>query len=379
MKGGPSLRYRLVSFLRRTCWPVIPLTFFIVLVGVAMQWSVDADLQMPAGHILRVEALAFCALFGVMWGAKRWRSSAFLFYAGAFALLVLVLIVGRATNNSRRWIDIAMGFKVQPSEFMKLALTLVLARWFADHPRPTHLRQILKPGLLAIVPAFLILIEPDLGTALVFVPLFLSMVWLAGLPWRSFRLLLLVPLLLAPAGWLVIQDYQKARIMTWYDQDHLSADQLNGDGFHLWHSKIAVGSGGATGMGWGKGPENRLDNLPERHNDFVFPVLAEEFGFFGATLFLLIYASLGFSLIAFAARYRDPFTRLALGGIGVHFLVHLCLNVGVTLGVWPTTGLPLPMVSFGGSSMMISGLAVGAALAIGAERAPLFSNKAFEA
>jgi rod shape determining protein RodA len=290
-----------------------------------------------------------------------------------------VLLVGRATHGSRRWIDIAAGFKLQPSEFMKLALILCLARWFADHPRPTRLQQLWKPGLMAALPAFLILIEPDLGTALVFAPLFLALVWLAGLPWRSFRLLLLLPLLLAPAGWLVIQDYQKERIMTWYHQDELTREQLAAEGFHLWHSKMAVGGGGVTGTGWGKGPENRLDRLPERHNDFVFPVVAEEFGFLGASFFLLLYASLGISLIAFSSRYRDPFTRLTLAGIGVHFLVHLCLNVGVTLGVWPTTGLPLPMISFGGSSMIVSGLAVGVAVAVGAERAPIFSAKAFEA
>ncbi|MCP4094559.1 MAG: rod shape-determining protein RodA [Planctomycetes bacterium] len=376
---GPSLRYRLTSFLRRTCWPVIPITAAIIMVGVILQWSVDPDLQLPSGHVLRVGVLSFCAFAAVAWSAKHWRNPAFLFYAGALVLLILVLFVGRATNHSRRWIDVAAGFKLQPSEFMKLALILTLSRWFADHPRPSKLEHIWKPGLLAAVPAFLILIEPDLGTALVFAPLFLSMVWLAGLPWRSFRWLLLIPLLIAPAGWLVIQDYQKERILTWYHQDELTQEQLVDGGFHLWHSKMAVGSGGVTGLGWGEGPQNRLDRLPERHNDFVFPVLAEEFGFIGSTLFLLLYASLGFSLLAFAGRYRDPFTRMTLAGIGVHFLVHLCLNVGVTLGVWPTTGLPLPMVSFGGSSMIISGLAVGAAVAVGAERAPLFSAKAFEA
>ena len=376
--NGPPLRLRILSYIRRTCWPVIPLTCIILLIGITLQWSVAADLQLPSAHVLRVAVLCFCAAVAIAWGAKRWRGTAFAFYAGALLMLVLVLFVGRATNNSRRWIDIAVGFKLQPSEFMKLALILALSRWFADHPRPTRLSHLWKPAALALVPAFLILIEPDLGTALVFAPLFLSMVWLSGLPWQSFRWLLLIPLLLAPVSWLVIQDYQKERILTWYHQDDLTQEELAVDGFHLWHSKMAVGSGGATGFGWGKGPENRLNRLPERHNDFVFPVLAEEFGFIGAISFLLLYSSLGFTLIAFGARHRDPFTRLALAGIGAHFLVHLSLNVGVTLGVWPTTGLPLPMVSFGGSSMIVSGLAVGAAVAIGAQRAPLFSNKAFE-
>lgn len=376
---GPSLRSRTVAFLRRTCWPVLPLAAGILGVGFVVQWSVSPELQMPSGHVLRIAAFGFCAAAALVLSAKRLRAHAFVFFVLAVLPLVWVLIAGRATNGSRRWIDLVGGFKLQPSEFMKVAVILALARWFADHPKPSRLGELWRPGLMAGIPALLILVEPDLGTALVFVPLFLGMVWLAGLPWRSFRWLLLLPFLIAPAGWLAIQDYQKERILTWWHQDDLSPEEIADSGYHLHHSKLAVGSGGLQGFGFGQGPENRLDRLPERHNDFVFPVIAEEYGFLGATSFLLLYASLGITLLAFAARYRDPFTRLVLAGIGIHFLVHLLLNVGVTLGVWPTTGLPLPMVSFGGSSMMASGLALGIALVIGATRAPLFSARAFEA
>ncbi|MHC4379918.1 MAG: FtsW/RodA/SpoVE family cell cycle protein [Planctomycetota bacterium] len=373
------MRSRVVAFLRRTCWPILPLVAGILLVGFVVQWSVSPELQMPSGHVLRIAAFGFCGVSALVVSAKRLRSQAFVFLVLALLPLIWVLVAGRATNGSRRWIDLMGGFKLQPSEFMKVAVILALARWFADHPKPSRLGDLWKPGLMAGVPALLILVEPDLGTALVFVPLFLGMVWLAGLPWRSFRWLLLLPLLVAPAGWLAIQDYQKERILTWWHQDDLSPEEIADSGYHLHHSKLAVGSGGLQGFGFGQGPENRLDRLPERHNDFVFPVIAEEYGFLGATGFLLLYVSLGISLLAFAARYRDPFTRLVLAGTGIHFLVHLLLNVGVTLGVWPTTGLPLPMVSFGGSSMMASGLALGIALVVGASRAPLFSARAFEA
>lgn len=376
---GPSLRSRAIAFLRRTCWPILPLAAAILSIGFVVQWSVSPELQMPSGHVLRIAAFGFCGMAALVLSAKRLRSQAFVFFVLALLPLIWVLVAGRATNGSRRWIDLVGGFKLQPSEFMKVAVILALARWFADHPKPSRLSDLWRPGLMAGVPALLILVEPDLGTALVFVPLFLGMVWLAGLPWRSFRWLLLLPLLVAPAGWLAIQDYQKERILTWWHQDDLSPEEIADSGYHLHHSKLAVGSGGLQGFGFGRGPENRLDRLPERHNDFVFPVIAEEYGFLGATSFLLLYVSLGISLLAYAARYRDPFTRLVLAGTGIHFLVHLLLNVGVTLGVWPTTGLPLPMVSFGGSSMMASGLALGIALVIGATRAPLFSARAFEA
>ncbi|MGB0953801.1 MAG: FtsW/RodA/SpoVE family cell cycle protein [Planctomycetota bacterium] len=376
---GPSLRLRLLGFFRRTCWPVLPIAAVILGFGFVVQWSVSPELQMPSGHVIRILALSIFALGAFVWPAKRWRSQAFLFYVLAVLPLIWVLVAGRETNHSRRWIDLFGGFKLQPSEFMKIAMVLVLARWFADHPRPSRLADIIKPGLMVAIPAFLILIEPDLGTALVFVPLFLAMTWMAGLPWKSFRWLLLLPAMVAPIGWMVIQDYQKERILTWWHQDELSPEEIAAEGYHLHHAKLAVGSGGFTGYGWGQGPENRLDRLPERHNDFIFPVIAEEYGFLGASGFLLLYASLGITLLAYASRYRDPFARYLLAGIGVHFLVHLSLNVGVTLGVWPTTGLPLPMVSFGGSSMMASGLAIGLAVVMGATRAPLFSNRAFEA
>ena len=373
-----DLRRRFTRFLRRSCWPILPLVLGVLGAGLAVQWSIDPDLQLPTGHGIRIAALGICAMAAVLWGAKRWRSWAYLYYGLALSLLMLVLVVGRATNHSRRWIDVAAGFKLQPSEFMKLALILALARWFAERPRPSHLEDVWKPALMALLPAFLVLIEPDLGTALVYGPIFLAMLWFAGLPWRSFRWLLLLPLLLAPMGWFSIQDYQKERILTWWHQEDLSSEAKADEGFHLWHSKMAIGSGGAVGLGWGQGPENRLDRLPERHNDFIFPVFAEEFGFFGASAFLLLYAAMGLSLLAFASRHRDPFLRLTLAGLGVHFLTHLCLNVGVTLGLWPTTGLPLPMVSFGGSSMIVSGLAVGVALVVSAERPALLSSRAFE-
>lgn len=376
---GPSILSRLRGFLRRTCWPILPLVGAILLFSFFVQWSVSPDLAFPSGHILRIGALGFFATAAFLWPAKRWRAQAYLFYVVVLLPLIWVLIAGRATNGSRRWIDLFGGFKLQPSEFMKVAVILVLARWFADHPKPSRLSDLIKPGLLVAVPAMLILVEPDLGTALVFVPLFLCMAWLSGLPWRSFRWLLLLPTLLAPIGWLAIQDYQKERILTWWHQNELSPEEIANEGWHLHHAKLAVGSGGLTGFGFGQGPENRLGLLPERHNDFVFPVIAEEYGFFGAVGFLLLYASLGITLLAYAARYRDPFARYTLAGVGIHFLVHLSLNVGVTLGVWPTTGLPLPMISFGGSSMMASGLALGLAMVVGATRAPLFSSRAFEA
>jgi rod shape determining protein RodA len=343
--------------------------------GFQLQWSVTADLQIPEAHVIRLLACLIFAVSAFLLKPKAWRRHTYLLYALCVLLLILVMIIGRETNNSRRWIDMFSGFKIQPSEFMKLALILALAKWFADHPRPRNLSQLFKPAVMCFAPAFLVLIEPDLGTSLVFIPLFLTMVWMSGLPWKKYRWLLFLPLLLAPSAWLVIQDYQKERVMTWWHQNELSPEEIAAEGYHLWHSKLAVGSGGWQGYGWGQGPENRLGRLPERHNDFVFPVIAEESGFVGATFFLLLYSLLGLLLIFYSSRHRCKFTRLVLAGVGIHFLSHMVINVGVTLGVWPTTGLPLPMISFGGSSMMVSGAAIGLALSVGSNRAPLLSAR----
>ena len=368
-------RRPLVQRLRRSCWPIIPLAMGILYWGIQLQWSVSYDLQMPSGHLIRLAACVLFAVVGFVVSSRAWRRHTYLIYALCVLLLILVMFIGRETNHSRRWIDMFAGFKIQPSEFMKLAMILALSKWFADHPRPQTISSIIKPAIMCFVPVFLVLIEPDLGTSLVFIPLFMTFVWMAGMPWEKYRLLVLLPLFLVPAAWLVIQDYQKERVITWWHQNELSPEELAAEGYHLWHSKLAVGSGGMQGYGWGQGPENRLGRLPERHNDFVFPVIAEESGFVGATSFLLLYLSFGLLLIYYSSRHRCRFTRLVLAGVGVHFLRHMVINIGVTLGVWPTTGLPLPMISFGGSSMMISGAAIGIALSVGANRAPLLSSR----
>jgi rod shape determining protein RodA len=344
-----------------------------------VQWSITGPSRFPEGHVIRLAAASIAAIFAAAYGARRWQDSAWFFYGTSLALLVLVLLVGRATNNANRWLDLAGGFKLQPSELMKLGLMLALARWFSEKRNaPAKMGDLFVPGLMTAIPAGLVLLQPDLGTALTFGPVFLGMSWVAGAPWKLLKWFLLVPLAIFPFALFAVHDYQLERIDIWWNQDSLTQEQKNDAGYHLWHSKLAIGSGGMNGAGWAQGPENRLDRLPERHNDFIFPVIAEEWGFVGATTFLGLYALLVLSAFSAARRYRDPFTRFVVAGVGMHFAVHLCLNVGVTLGVFPTTGLPLPMVSFGGTSMLVSGLAIGLALAVGASKAPVFSNRAFE-
>lgn len=364
--------------LRRSCWPVLPIVALILGFGLLLQWSVAGASAFPLGHAVRAAAALMAAAAAVLWGLRRWHAQAGLFYGLCLGLLLLVLLTGREVNAARRWIHLPGGFTLQPSEFVKVALIALLARWFAERPRPERMADLIRPGLLTLVPFGLILVEPDLGTALSTIPIFYAMAFLAGAPRRCMLWLLITPLVLAPAGWFFIQDYQKERVMTWWNQEQLTDAQKAAEGYHLWHSKIAIGSGGVEGHGWGRGPENRLDRLPERHNDFIFPVLAEEGGLGASLLFLAAYSSLGFVLLGYAARRRDLHTRLLLAGVGTYFLVHLIINVGVTSGVWPTTGLPIPLVSHGGSAMLSCGLALGIAWAAARARTSELSDRAFE-
>lgn len=362
---------------RRGCWPLIPCTAAVLAFGLLLQWSVAGATAIPAGHLLRMALALLAGFAAAVWGERRWRSSAWPFYLLCLAGLIAVLLMGREVNAARRWIHLPGGFTLQPSEFMKVALVILLARHFADRPRPRRLRELARPAALALIPTGLILIEPDLGTALSVVPLFLTTAWLAGASKRAVAALLIGPALLAPLAWPFIQDYQKERVLTWWNQEQLSERQKADEGYHLWHAKIAIGTGGLHGHGWGQGPENRLDLLPERHNDFVFPVLAEEGGLTASALFIALYSSLGFITMGWAARRRDRFTRLLLAGCGTYFLIHLVLNVGVTTGIWPTTGLPIPLISQGGSSMMAAGLMLGVAWAAARARPPVFSDRDF--
>ena len=369
---------RAVSFLGRTEWPLIPAAALVLGSGLLVQWSVSGAREIPSGHLIRVGAALGAALLVVwLFTARRLKNHAWLFYGLSIVGLLVVLAAGRTTNHARRWIDLFGGFKIQPSEFMKLALVLALAKWFADRPRPRRLEDLVVPAALTLLPAALVLGQPDLGTALTFGPLFIAMAWAAGTPWKTLRWVVFLPVFLGPLAWFGVQDYQRERVEIWWKQDALTAEEKGDAGYHLWHAKLAVGSGGMEGFGWGAGPENRLDRLPERHTDFVFPVVAEEGGFWAASAFILAYAALAGLALYGAARHRDPFVRLLIAGVGVHFAVHLVINIGVALALWPATGLPLPLVSWGGSSLAVAGLAIGAALAAGASREPVFSSRAF--
>lgn len=295
------------------------------------------------------------------------------FYWAAVLLLLLVLGFGKEVNASRRWFSLG-DVSLQPSEFAKPALVLMLARFFHGERNPERytLRMLLRPLGYVALPVALVMMEPDLGTSLVLIAVGFSVMFFEGIRLRSFLTLLGVILLLIPLAWElnVIQPYQKERVRTWLSMSGArpatreEADSRMQPEQALW----AVGSGGWTGRGSGQAIQSRLRYLPEMHNDYIFAAFAEERGFFGALGLLGLYGALVVSLLVLALRARERFAALVCVGATAILFWQVVFNIGMVTGLFPVVGLTLPFLSYGGSSMISSMLAVGMALNAGLHR-----------
>lgn len=288
------------------------------------------------------------------------------FYVGVIFLLILVLLVGREVNGAKRWLTIGfIGF--QPSEMAKLAVVLMLANWFRRVPRPEgySLTDLLPVAVMLLVPMFLIFQEPDLGHTLMIFFIAASMLAFEKFARRTLILLGLLGLITVPIAWsFLLRDYQKDRILTLVDAE---TDAL-GAGWHARQARVAVGSGGLTGKGHGDGTQVAGGFLPENHTDFVFANLAEELGFLGAGLVLLLYFLLVVLALRSAARARDRFGAHVAVGIGALVFWHVVMNMGMVLNVLPVTGVTLPLLSYGGTSVLTVMAAMGLLLNINLRR-----------
>ncbi|MBS3785350.1 MAG: rod shape-determining protein RodA [Gammaproteobacteria bacterium] len=264
------------------------------------------------------------------------------------AFLIAVLVMGQFGGGARRWLDFGI-IQFQPSEVMKLALPLMMAWFLARTPIPPTFRITAIGLLLIAIPVGLIGLQPDLGTALVVGAAGASVLFLAGLRWRYLLLLFGLIASAAPVMWIFgMQAYQRARVLTFLDPNR---DPL-GAGYNIIQSQIAIGSGGLYGKGWLNGTQAHLDFIPERHTDFVFSVFAEEFGFLGVIAVLTLYLAIICRGLWIAHQAQDHFARLLAGGITMTFLVYSFVNIGMVSGVLPVVGLPLPLISYGGSSIV---------------------------
>ena len=288
--------------------------------------------------------------------------SPWLYAIGVFSLL-LVFYFGDTGKGAQRWLDLGV-VRFQPSEFMKLALPLGVAWYFAGKPLPPNLKRIAVALVMILVPMGLIIKQPDLGTALLVGAAGFLCLFLAGISWRLIAASGVLAIALTPLAWMLMHDYQKRRVMTLLNPE---SDPL-GAGYHIIQSKIAIGSGGVYGKGWLNGTQAHLAFLPERTTDFIFSVLAEEFGLFGVLFLLVGYSVVLIRGLSLASRARDSYSRLVAGSIALTLFVYLFVNVGMVSGLLPVVGVPLPLVSYGGTSMVTLMASFGILMAVGSDR-----------
>lgn len=276
-------------------------------------------------------------------------------YIASVILLILVDVAGQTALGAQRWIDIGF-FRFQPSEVVKIVLILVLAKLLSqNYDRLEQPKYLIQSILLTSLPVALVLVQPDLGTALVLLAIWFMMIVVSPIPKGYIMALVVAGILFIPVGLHFLQPYQRDRLTVFINP---AADPL-GRGFNVVQSSIAVGSGQMYGRGLAAGSQSQLNFLPSQHTDFIFAVLAEKLGFVGAMLILVLFAVLVARMIIVAYRSRDRFGMFIAVGIATMFLFHILVNVGMNMGIMPVTGIPLPFISYGGTSLIVALAAIG--------------------
>jgi len=343
----------------------LPLLFAIVVLtgfGLMVLYSATDANQADMRRQIIFIVLAFIVMFIVaqvdVRVMRRWAP---LMYVISLSLLVVVLFFGSTANGAQRWLDLPGLPRFQPSEIMKIVLPLTLAAYFSRRSIPPRFKHIFWSLVLVGLPAVLIAMQPDLGTALLIGVSGIFVLLLAGISWKLVGSAIGAGVLSSPAMWIFyLKDYQQQRILTFLNPEK---DPL-GAGWNIIQSKTAIGSGGLYGKGWLNGVQSRLDFLPEGQTDFIVAVLAEEFGLVGVMLLLVLYLAIISRGLYIAAVSNDMFTRLLAGSITLTFFVYIFVNIGMVSGILPVVGVPLPLVSLGGTSIVTLMLGFGILMSI---------------
>lgn len=284
-------------------------------------------------------------------------------YLAGLALLLVVMAIGYSGKGAQRWLDLGI-IRFQPSEVMKIFLPMMIAWYFRDKHMPPSLWQILVAFILIAIPAGLIVHQPDLGTAILLVSTGIFVIFLAGITWRLLAVFGGLALACMPLFWFYLHEYQRQRILTLLNPE---SDPL-GTGYHIIQSKIAIGSGGVYGKGWLNGTQSQLDFIPERSTDFIFAVFSEEFGFLGVAFLLFVYGFIVMRGLSIAARAQDTYSRLLAGSLSLSFFAYFVVNIGMVSGLLPVVGVPLPLISYGGTSAVTIMAAFGIIMSIHSHR-----------
>ena len=344
-------------------WGLLIVMSLVASVGFAMLYSAANGNADPWAwrQMTRFATGLVILLIVAMVDLRIWLQNAYWIYLGSFLLLVYVELAGQIGMGAQRWIDLKL-FQLQPSEIVKIATILALARYFHrlnfDQIGRPHL--LLVPIALVSAPAALVLVQPDLGTAGMLLLVGVAMFFIAGVRWWKFALLVAAGAAAVPIGWNFLHDYQKERIRTFMTPE---SDPL-GAGYHILQSKIAFGSGGLFGKGFLAGTQSHLNFLPERQTDFIFTMLAEEFGMVGCLVLLVLYGILLAYGLIIALRCRNHFGRLLVMGLPINLFLYLFINAAMVMGLIPVVGVPLPLISYGGTAMITVMIGFGLIMAV---------------
>ncbi len=345
-------------------WLLLGLCVLISL-GLAIIWSAGGqDIALIERQLIRLGFACVVMIVVAQIPPGAFRRFSIYFYTAGLLMLVAVLLFGTVGKGAQRWLD--LGFmRFQPSEIMKLAVPMMVAWYISKFTLPTKIRDVFVAFVMVVVPTLLIAKQPDLGTSLLIASSGLFAIFLAGLSWKIIFSAILAAIPFTFVMWkFLMQDYQKQRVLTFLDPE----SEPLGAGYHIIQSQIAIGSGGTSGKGWLQGTQSQLEFLPERHTDFIFSVFSEEFGLMGVIGLLAIYGFIIVRGILIAIRAQDAYSKLLAGSITLTFFVYVFVNMGMVSGILPVVGVPLPLVSYGGTSMVTIMAGFGILMAISTQK-----------
>lgn len=331
----------------RIDWPLFIGILLIAALGLFILFSAKHEMDLVEKQFFRFGLATIFMLILAQVPPRVFRTLAPWLYFFGLLLLAGVLIVGVIAKGAQRWLDLWI-IRFQPAEIMKIAVPLMLARYFDGEFLPPKLSSLIIPIILIVVPTVLIAKQPDLGTAVLILSSGVLVIFFAGLSWRMMFTQLILLSLCLPLVWSIMHDYQRQRVLTLLDPER---DPL-GTGYHIIQSKIAIGSGGVWGKGWLNGTQSQLEFLPEKTTDFIFAVFGEEFGLVGCLILLALYLYIIIRGLYIGVQAQDTFCRLLTGSLIMTLFVYVFVNIGMVTGILPVVGIPLPLVSYGGTSLV---------------------------
>ena len=344
--------------------PLLTGLLLLAAVGLGVLYSAgDHNMSLLQKQLIRLGVGFFALILLAQIHPDHLRRWSPVLYLVGILMLLAVILFGEAGKGAQRWLDLGI-VRFQPSEIFKLSLPMMIAWFLADKRLPPSLPRLLVAALLTLAPVLLIAKQPDLGTALLVASAGAFALFLAGISWYLIGAFGLAMAALGPLAWYLMHDYQRQRVLTFLNPE---SDPL-GTGYHIIQSKIAIGSGGLGGKGWLNGTQSHLEFLPERHTDFIFAVISEEFGLVGVLALLLLYLFIIIRGLYIATQAQDTYSRILAGALTLVFFVYLFVNTGMVSGLLPVVGVPLPLISYGGTSLVTILISFGILMSIHTHR-----------